>query len=422
MYIRREVFDRVGYFDERSFPRGYGEENDLCMRARAAGMVHLIDDATFVYHQRSASFGVERKQLIAHARDTLSRLHPTYKALVQGFLADPALIPLRTQTGEALREGPATVERILSPKPTVVFVLHAGGGGTPHTNADLMRSLSNQYDCRLLRCELGGWTLERGDGSGTVLRQWTFTDRWNAQEESLGLERRQALQEALSDAALVHVRSLVALAPEALCEIKVMGVPIVVSFHDFYAVCPTIQLLDQSRRYCAGHCTPGAGQCELSSTWFRTPIADLKHAYVQRWRERMTDGLRCADAFVTTSRAASDVIIDHFPFVADSLRIIPHGRDSAGAHPVSSLPAPDERQRVVVLGALGYSKGIELIDEGLRLDAAHGPRFAFHIVGHKHGRWNPESQGAFVHGPYQRDALVRSLGPIRPSYALVASL
>ena len=28
-----KVFDTIGYLDEENFPKGYGEENDFCLRA-----------------------------------------------------------------------------------------------------------------------------------------------------------------------------------------------------------------------------------------------------------------------------------------------------------------------------------------------------------------------------------------------------
>jgi len=101
LYIRRAALDRIGLFDEVAFPRGYGEENDFCMRASAAGFVHLIDDATFVWHRRSASFGAERAALAEQGKRELRRRYPDYKARVKAFLADPALDGLRRRLRDA---------------------------------------------------------------------------------------------------------------------------------------------------------------------------------------------------------------------------------------------------------------------------------------------------------------------------------
>ena len=83
LYITRDAIDEIGLFDEASFPRGYGEENDFCMRALKAGYKNLIEDSTFVFHHRSASFGDEKTLLSAAGSDALRSLHPEYKALVQ---------------------------------------------------------------------------------------------------------------------------------------------------------------------------------------------------------------------------------------------------------------------------------------------------------------------------------------------------
>src|SRR3546814_8543711 len=80
MYIRRAMLEDVGLFDERAFPVGYGEENDLCMRAIDAGWHHLVDPGVFVQHARSASFGSRREELAKVGAQQLEYRHPTYPA------------------------------------------------------------------------------------------------------------------------------------------------------------------------------------------------------------------------------------------------------------------------------------------------------------------------------------------------------
>jgi GT2 family glycosyltransferase len=60
MQIRRQLVEAIGGFDAEAFPRGYGEENDFCMRALAAGWRHYLSPRSFVFHVRSASFGPDR--------------------------------------------------------------------------------------------------------------------------------------------------------------------------------------------------------------------------------------------------------------------------------------------------------------------------------------------------------------------------
>ncbi|WP_290702989.1 glycosyltransferase [Amphritea sp.] len=60
--IAREVIDAVGYLDEGTFPTGYGEENDYCLRAADAGFDLAIADDSYVFHAKSKSFGHEKRK------------------------------------------------------------------------------------------------------------------------------------------------------------------------------------------------------------------------------------------------------------------------------------------------------------------------------------------------------------------------
>lgn len=76
LMVSRSVIDRVGLLDEESFPRGYGEEDDYCIRARDAGFALAVADQCFVYHAKSKSFGGEARDRLAQlGGETLERKH-----------------------------------------------------------------------------------------------------------------------------------------------------------------------------------------------------------------------------------------------------------------------------------------------------------------------------------------------------------
>lgn len=60
--VKRAVIKSIGYMDEETFPRGYGEENDYCLRATDAGFEIAIADNAYVYHATSQSFGVKDRE------------------------------------------------------------------------------------------------------------------------------------------------------------------------------------------------------------------------------------------------------------------------------------------------------------------------------------------------------------------------
>lgn len=111
MYIRRDLFEKIGLFDAELFPRGYGEENDFCMRALAAGFRNVISSSTYVFHVRSASFGPEKETLIKGAVDTVTRKHPEYAAKVKAAFASSQMRALREAVARGVKNAHASVSQ-----------------------------------------------------------------------------------------------------------------------------------------------------------------------------------------------------------------------------------------------------------------------------------------------------------------------
>ena len=92
MYIRRDSLMKLGLFDAERFGRGYGEENDFCMRAGKAGWRNLLAGDVFIFHEGSVSFSDERAALSQAAAKALFEVHPDYPQVVHEFLVrDPPL-------------------------------------------------------------------------------------------------------------------------------------------------------------------------------------------------------------------------------------------------------------------------------------------------------------------------------------------
>jgi len=102
MYMRRACIDRVGEFDEAAFGRGYGEENDWCMRAVAEGYRHVLCDDAFVAHLGNASFKALGLGPGDDAMRTLLDRHPDYLEIVQDFIRRDPLAGIRQRILEFL--------------------------------------------------------------------------------------------------------------------------------------------------------------------------------------------------------------------------------------------------------------------------------------------------------------------------------
>ena len=254
MFIKRQVVEEIGGFDTENFGRGYGEENDFCMRARKAGWCNVIDDSLFIYHRGNNSFGEEKQTLVAQNRLVLDRLHPDYTGLVREFTNSAQINALRARIGEGLRQGEPELHL---EKRRVLYVLHEGSGGVPMTNADLVSKINDTEQCFLLTSTGTEMILREWRDDGAVERmRWNLRVSWSAENFTQPAMREIYFQVLVGlGIDLVHIRHLFKHSFDLPSLCRPLGIPVVLSFHDYYFVCPSIHLLDQNAQFCGGQCT-----------------------------------------------------------------------------------------------------------------------------------------------------------------------
>jgi GT2 family glycosyltransferase/glycosyltransferase involved in cell wall biosynthesis len=104
--IKREVIDKIGILNVKSFPTGYGEENDYCMRAVNAGFSVVVADDAYVWHYKSKSFGKDRKKALSRdGRHELYKLHGKDKVdqAVSTLKHHKVLASIRERVVDAIR-------------------------------------------------------------------------------------------------------------------------------------------------------------------------------------------------------------------------------------------------------------------------------------------------------------------------------
>src|SRR4030095_13597717 len=94
LYLRRAMLDQVGIFDP-AFGVGYGEENDLCLRAARAGWRNVLADNAFVIHTGGKSFAGQKSELGVRNIALLLERHPHYLDMVRDYITADPLRPLR---------------------------------------------------------------------------------------------------------------------------------------------------------------------------------------------------------------------------------------------------------------------------------------------------------------------------------------
>lgn len=92
MAINMECWKDVGELDIEAFGKGYGEENDWCMRASLKGWHHKLVNNLFVHHSHGGSFlSEEKKALCERNRKILISRYPKImlEEVPQFFQQDP---------------------------------------------------------------------------------------------------------------------------------------------------------------------------------------------------------------------------------------------------------------------------------------------------------------------------------------------
>lgn len=106
MYIRRDCLDDIGCFDEEAFGKGYGEENDFCLRASKKGWKHVLAADCFVYHEGGVSFSEQKQALVANAEAVIAKRYPSYFDDVKKFIQQDPIRPFRDRIdAEIFRRG-----------------------------------------------------------------------------------------------------------------------------------------------------------------------------------------------------------------------------------------------------------------------------------------------------------------------------
>ena len=143
MYIKRESINDIGLFDVETFGKGYGEENDFCMRAYKSGWRNVLAADVYVYHAGGVSFAGEQDERKKIAESELRKLHPEYDALVADFVSKDEIKKFR-MSATALRYR-------LSKKNKLLYIIHGLGGGVETHINDLIFTIKEKCHVFILR-------------------------------------------------------------------------------------------------------------------------------------------------------------------------------------------------------------------------------------------------------------------------------
>lgn len=377
MYIKRACLDDLGLFDAERFGRGYGEENDFSRRAIQAGWRNVLCTDTFVYHAGSVSFQAERGLLIASADAVLRQLHPDYFEDVRHFIRQDPVAPLRRAVEIELARAQMLVRFEVKSAghdagaqsgKVQLHVVHDLGGGTQRWYQDYCRSDTSRKNL-ILKPFCHGPAF----GSGLMLFAdvqdtkpvgfWSF-DSVIEVTAVAHPEYRAILDGIVRDYGVdaILVSSLIGHSLDVLRT----GLPTLVVGHDFFPLCPAINLYFQGVcEQCDDakivECFTGNPDFKPFPNFLPGQRVAVRKCYLELLGQKRI-GVVAPTRSLRTHMLKIAPELGDVPFVA-----IPHGY-SSGLVPIRPEKNDAEgRLRVMVLGMLSVSKGVRVLDAALPL-------------------------------------------------------
>lgn len=341
MYIKRNCLNQVGYFDAKAFKQGYGEENDFSMRAMDFGFRHLLCADVFVYHKGSVSFGDKAEALCESAQQMLKEKYPHYFTLVGDYCAkDPVRI---------LRRRVDTARLMRSHRRKLLFITHARGGGTEKHVQDLATLLQPDFEVLILRpTSFEGVSVEWARSREEFIIYFCLPYSY---PELLDLLRSLGIF-------YIHLHHIIEMNQQILQLPKDLNVPYDVTVHDYYPICPQINLITKDGSYCGEPDTIGCNAClaERPGLWGMDILS---------WRTFFRNILADAKRVIVPSMDALERVKTYIP-VANYM-YLPHPEPFISTLPDTGSLAKS-RLKILVLGVLSLAKGLRLL-EACAIDA-----------------------------------------------------
>ena len=173
---------------------------------------------------------------------------------------------------------------------------------------------------------------------------------------------------------------------------------IVYYFHDYYALCPRFNLMNEKGQYCN---IPDLSYCESCAKPVLLGIGENDISITQ-WREEWKNFLKRADQVIVFSENTKEIIQRVWGDLADNILVQPHKVGYLRKVEIADFKE-DEILRIGVLGAINQHKGSEIIKEMCRLIEKEEFPVKMILVGT--GQELQETEVLSITGPYIREQL-----------------
>ena len=386
MYIKRAALNQMGYFDEEGFGSGYGEENDFSLRAQKAGWKDVIALNVVVQHFGGASFRGEKLLRVRHAMEVIGKRYPTYHADVQEYIKRDPAQPFRARLD---------VQRLhrLKKEKNVLIVSHERGGGTEQHVQERVELLEKDgWSVFRLHAATGERNLARVCHNNALVMPNMASFDLTSSEHLKGLATLLA-ELSITEIEIHHLGDFRVGAPnDFLALAGVAKLPYRFIAHDYLAICPRINLVDNDGLYCG---EPGIDGCK-SCIW--NSGTEYGQVDISTWRTGYREFLTNASEILVPSKDVKNRLHQYFNGI--DIKVKPHDLvEQAPFEP--GTHSANGKLRVGIIGAISPIKGLDVICKCARLAARKNLGIEFVVIGYTSNDIEAKRAGLAVTGAYE---------------------
>jgi GT2 family glycosyltransferase len=320
MAISKKALDTIGHLDEKNFPRGYGEEVDLCFRAAKKGFKNILNANLYITHKHGGSFQAEEKIKLQTAHQKkIEKLHPNFTSSLNHYFANNRFIYIKLALilKLAKEEG----------KEILVFFDHDLGGGTnlysknyqqkhsdkvfiygqyinPNANEDKKIAFSINYKSNLLKF-----------GVNDIDILFSFLDYYGLLPGEIIINNIVSYNKPLT-----FINKVVAYK-------QAKNIKLSVFCHDYYYLCPNFLLFTENNQFCR---LPSDQKVCASCLENLNKIIDPQliteeFTTLLEWRATWGKVLsQNTDQIVAFSDTTKSLLIKQWPQLQLKIEVIPH--------------------------------------------------------------------------------------------------
>ena len=406
MYIKRNVINELGLFDDETFGKGYGEENDFCYRALDYGYTNVLCDNTFIYHKGTQSFKKEnltasRAALIEEHMNLLRKKHPIYVQKTDNFIANN---PIRDiQENISLNLQLYGKKRILYLVNEWEANMEMTGGTSLHIKDIIMANNKNN---------IASFVLAPDKNDLSRFKLYLYTDKYGREIANFKTDinqygqirytnnRYKEMIENIFDSFkidILHVHHFLFQTFDAIDIANKRNIYSIITLHDLYMICPSINMIYKDI-YCEYDKEKDCSKCLHIRYGVNSNI-------IENWQKTCKNILEKFDKIIVPSENTKGI----FEKIYKNLKfeVVEHG--------VKVIKIANRQQKentksfnVAFVGAMAIHKGGNVLKDLIKTNS--NSNIKIHLFGKSELPELTKNRKNYInHGPYKRGELPQLL-------------